>query len=90
MSDKVRWLLIVGCAVVAALHAPTAASLVAQSWSGPYVQSGAHTNSTAYTPTSRATPEQALQTSAAEHARVGSAQLEGELSTWRGGVATGL
>lgn len=41
MSDRLRWFLITGCAVVAALHAPTAAGLIAQSWSGPYAQPGA-------------------------------------------------
>jgi hypothetical protein len=91
MSDRLRWILIVGCAVVAVLHAPTAASLIAQSWSGPYAQPsavGRQDRSTAFAP-SEARP---AITPVASHRGDDAAeqQFERELAVWRGGIAQGL
>jgi len=91
MSDRLRWILIVGCAVVAVLHAPTAAGLIAESWSGPYANPRAlvgHDRSTALAPSTERTPVPPVVTHHGDDAAT--AQFERELAVWRGGIAQGL
>jgi hypothetical protein len=82
MSDRLRWFLIAGCAVVAALHAPTAAGLIAQSWSGPYAQPGAGAaSSRAFVQAIDALDESASESPADLEPRVGVAPRDRELAT---------
>jgi hypothetical protein len=91
MSDKLRWILILGCAVVAVLHAPTAAGLIAESWHGPYANpgaSGGRDRATALAPDELLPAAPVLEAHHGDGAA--DAQLERELATWRGGIAQGL